>query len=447
MKIGLGGGAATIERIIEQAQEAEASGFTTLWYPSAVLGDPLVPIAVAGRATSSIELGTAVLQTYTAHPLLTAARATSVSAAMGRPGFALGIGPSHDRAVEGVYGLSSAHVGRHTEEYTRVLVAALQGHDVHVDGEEFQVHAGAPPSPPYPVPVLLGALAPRMLRVAGEVADGTVTWMANRTALEEHVVPRIRAAASAAGRPAPRIVAGLPVAVHDDVREAHDDAARQYGFYGELPNYARICAPAVSSARRMPASSATRTRWPRNCEHSSTRARPTCGPRSSPWVLTGRPHAHGQRAPGERSRTKTELSDRSRRAVPARNSAGRRRTPRRGTIIDRNAAGAMTSKLVPNCRSWLRIATVSGCVARVGEHEPDQQVVPDPQELEDRQRRDRREADRDHDGPEDLPFGRTVDPCGLEQLAGDAGKEIAQQEDGEGQPERDVEQHDAEMSP
>ena len=207
MKIGLGGGAATIERIIEQAQEAEASGFTTLWYPSVVLGDPLVPIAVAGRATSSIELGTAVLQTYTAHPLLTAARATSVAAAMGRPGFVLGIGPSHDRAVEGVYGLSYAHVGRHTEEYTRVLVAALQGHDVHVDGEDFQVHAGASRRRRYPVPVLLGALAPRMLRVAGEVADGTVTWMANRTALEEHVVPRIRAAASAAGRPAPRIVA------------------------------------------------------------------------------------------------------------------------------------------------------------------------------------------------------------------------------------------------
>ncbi len=79
-----------------------------------------------------------------------------------------------------------------------------------------------------------------MLRVAGEVADGTVTWMANRTALEEHIVPRIRAAASAADRPAPRIVVGLPVAVHHDVEEARDDAQRQYGFYGELPNYARI---------------------------------------------------------------------------------------------------------------------------------------------------------------------------------------------------------------
>jgi alkanesulfonate monooxygenase SsuD/methylene tetrahydromethanopterin reductase-like flavin-dependent oxidoreductase (luciferase family) len=88
--------------------------------------------------------------------------------------------------------------------------------------------------------VLLGALAPRMLRVAGEIADGTVTWMANRDALESHVVPRIRAAAEAAGRPPPRVVAGLPVAVHDDVAEARAAAAQQYGFYGNLPNYARI---------------------------------------------------------------------------------------------------------------------------------------------------------------------------------------------------------------
>jgi alkanesulfonate monooxygenase SsuD/methylene tetrahydromethanopterin reductase-like flavin-dependent oxidoreductase (luciferase family) len=79
-----------------------------------------------------------------------------------------------------------------------------------------------------------------MLRVAGEVADGTVTWMANAVAIETHVSPRIRAASAAAGRPAPRIVAGLPVAVHDDVDEARETAARQYGFYGNLPNYARI---------------------------------------------------------------------------------------------------------------------------------------------------------------------------------------------------------------
>jgi F420-dependent oxidoreductase-like protein len=240
MRIGLGAGAATIDRIIEQAVEAEAAGFATLWFPSAVLGDPLAAIAVAGRATARIELGTAVLVTYAAHPALTAARAASVSASMGRPGFVLGMGPSHDMAIERMYGLSYAHVGRHTEEYTRIVTAALRGEEVHLDGDDFRVHLASPTPAPFPVPVLLGALAPRMLRVAGEVADGTVTWMANREALESHVVPRIRAAAVAAARPAPRVVVGLPVAVHDDLDEARAEAARQYGFYGELPNYARI---------------------------------------------------------------------------------------------------------------------------------------------------------------------------------------------------------------
>jgi F420-dependent oxidoreductase-like protein len=240
MRIGLGAGAPTIDRIIEQAEEAEAAGFTSLWLPSSVLGDPLTAIAVAGRATSSIELGTAVLVTYAAHPLLTAARAASTAAAMARPGFVLGLGPSHDMAIEGMYGLSYEHVGRNTEEYASIVTAALRGDDINVDGDDFQVHAAAPTPPPFPVPVLLGALAPRMLRVAGEIADGTVTWMANREALESHVVPRITAAAASAGRSAPRVVAGLPVAVHDDVDEAREAAARQYGFYGPLPNYARI---------------------------------------------------------------------------------------------------------------------------------------------------------------------------------------------------------------
>jgi len=139
-----------------------------------------------------------------------------------------------------MYGLSYEHVGRHTEEYIRIVVAALHGDDVQVDGDDFRVHVGTPTAAPFPVPVLLGALAPRMLRVAGEVADGTITWMANREAVESHVVPRITAAADAAGRPAPRVVVGLPVAVHDDVDEAREAAARLYGFYGNLPNYERI---------------------------------------------------------------------------------------------------------------------------------------------------------------------------------------------------------------
>ena len=116
MRIGLNGAASSVDRMVDLAAEAEADGFATLWYPSAVSGDPLVTIALAGRATTTIELGTSVLQTYTSHPALMANRAQSVVQAMGRPGFTLGVGPSHEPVIE-AFGYPYDHVGRHTEEY------------------------------------------------------------------------------------------------------------------------------------------------------------------------------------------------------------------------------------------------------------------------------------------------------------------------------------------
>jgi F420-dependent oxidoreductase-like protein len=242
MRIGLTGGASTVDKMVEQAARAEADGFTSLWYASAIAGDPLVAMALAGRATSTIELGTSVLQTYTCHPLLQANRAASVVGGMGRAGFTLGVGPSHQPVIEDVLGLSYDQPGRHTEEYVRVLTSALRDGAVAFDGEEFRVHApdGRVAAPAHPVPVLVGALAPRLLRVAGEVADGTILWMGNARAVETHVAPRVTKAAADAGRPAPRIVAGLPVAVHDDIAEARATAAQLFAGYGVLPNYRRL---------------------------------------------------------------------------------------------------------------------------------------------------------------------------------------------------------------
>ena len=242
MRIGLNGGGATVERMIEQAKQAEAEGFSALWYPSAVAGDPVTPMAVVGRETSSIELGTSVLQTYTAHPVLQANRIAAAAMVMGRPGFTLGLGPSHAPVIEGMFGMSYATPGRHTEEYIEIVAALLHGEAVNVSGDEYTLR-GAPAQPPaQPVQVLVAALAPRLLRVAGAVADGTILWMGNARAVETHVVPRIHAAAESAGRSTPRIVAGLPVAVHDDVAEARAVAARQFAIYGTLPNYQRILA-------------------------------------------------------------------------------------------------------------------------------------------------------------------------------------------------------------
>jgi F420-dependent oxidoreductase-like protein len=241
MRIGLTGGASTVDKIVAQAKRAEEDGFTALWYASNVAGDPLTAMALAGRATSRIELGTAVLQTYPCHPLLQANRVAAAANAMNRPGLTLGLGPSHRPLVEGVLGLDYGHPGRNTEEYLRIVTALLAGERVDVDGEDWTTHSdGRMVAPEHPVPVLLSALSPRLLRLAGEVADGTVLWMATATAIETHVAPALTAAADAAGRPAPRIVAGLPIAVHDDAALAREAVAATAGVYSAMPNYRRI---------------------------------------------------------------------------------------------------------------------------------------------------------------------------------------------------------------
>lgn len=241
MRIGLTGGGTSVDKVVAQAVQAEADGFSALWYASIVTGDPLVAMAIAGRATASIELGTAVLQTYPVHPLLQANRIASVTDAMGRPGFTLGIGPSHEPLVRGVYGLSYDHPGRSTEEYLRILTGLLRGEQVDHDGADWTTHSEGRMTPlRQPVPVLLSALGPRLLRVAGEIADGTILWMAPAKAIESHVAPKLHAAATAAGRPAPRIVAGLPVAVHSDEGEARAAAAATSGAYAGMANYQRI---------------------------------------------------------------------------------------------------------------------------------------------------------------------------------------------------------------
>lgn len=240
MRIGLTGGGSTLDPIIKQARTAEDDGFTSLWYASSVAADPLAAMAIAGRETRSIELGTAVLQTYPCHPLLQANRVTAAANAMGRPGFTLGLGPSHASVVHGVYGMSYDNPGRNTAEYLSIITTALRGEQVDFDGVDWSAHRPGGTVPNQPVQVLLSALSPRLLRVAGAIADGTVLWMASAKAIDVHIAPRILAAARDAGRPAPRIVAGLPVAVHDDEAEARSATADTAGMYAEMPNYQRI---------------------------------------------------------------------------------------------------------------------------------------------------------------------------------------------------------------
>lgn len=135
--------------------------------------------------------------------------------------------------------MSYQRPGHHTEDYVSIIGPLLAGEAVDHHGQEL---SGASQSPRMdsPAPLLLAALGPRLLRVAGEAMQGTITWIADAEAVRSHVGPTISAAAARAGRPAPRIVVGVPVAVHDDEAEASETAATQFAVYGQLPNYQRI---------------------------------------------------------------------------------------------------------------------------------------------------------------------------------------------------------------
>ena len=163
---------------------------------------------------------------------------TTQIAAGGR--LTLGIGPSHKPGIENVLGLSYDRPAKHVEEYLAVLRPLIDEGKVDFDGDFYNVHATLDVPDGLPVSVMISALAPRMLRLGGAVADGTITWMAGVRAIDSHVVPRITAAASEAGRPAPRVSVGLPVAVTDDESAGRAQAANLFERYGTLVNYRRI---------------------------------------------------------------------------------------------------------------------------------------------------------------------------------------------------------------
>ncbi|MEU1549265.1 LLM class F420-dependent oxidoreductase [Nocardia sp. NPDC005745] len=232
-----------LERMLRDIEWAESAGLDTAWIPQIPTDfDALITIAAMGLRTSRIELGTAVVPLQTQHPIALARQALSAHAAAGGR-LALGVGPSHHWIVRDMLGLPYDKPAAYTRDYLEVLHAGLRGPGrVDVQNATFTVHNPLDLGPVAPVPVLVAALGPVMLRIAGEQADGTVLWMADERAIADHVVPKISKAAADAGRPAPRVVAGLPVCLCEPGRvdEARERANRILGEAEISPNYQRL---------------------------------------------------------------------------------------------------------------------------------------------------------------------------------------------------------------
>ena len=240
MQIGATCGMATsgsLKDVIASAIDFETRGFSSMWMVQAFGLDSINALSIAGRETKSIELGTSVVPTFTRHPVTMAQQALTTAVSSGGR-FTLGVGLSHKMIVEDMYGLSYDKPAKHMREYLSVLGPLLKGEQVSYEGELYNVNfdigvTDAPKS----LPILLAALGPVMLKLAGALADGTVTWLTGLDTLENHIVPSVTKAAREAGKPAPRIVAGLPILLTNDPNGARESLSNKFQLYDSMPSY------------------------------------------------------------------------------------------------------------------------------------------------------------------------------------------------------------------
>jgi F420-dependent oxidoreductase-like protein len=208
-------------------------------FASQIFGpDALTLLAVAGSQVPGIGLGTGVVPVYPRHPMMLAQQALTVQAATGNR-LLLGVGLSHQVVVEGMWGMSYERPAAYMKEYLASLMPLLHGEAVRSEGQRVTTNAYAPleiggvEAPP----VLVAALGDTMLGLAGRVADGTITWMTGTATIGGHIAPTITAAADAAGRPAPRVVVSLPIAVTADPDAARERMNEAFAIYPNLPAY------------------------------------------------------------------------------------------------------------------------------------------------------------------------------------------------------------------
>ena len=225
----------TIDALVARGQEIERRGFASMWMANIFALDAILTLAIVGRETKRIELGTAVVPTYPRHPFAMAQEAVSANmAARGR--VALGIGLSHKLVIENMFGLSYEKPARHMREYLEVLAPLMRGEQVEYTGETYRVATKLSIETPPPA-LLVAAMGDVMLKIAGELSDGTVLWMTGAKTVETHVAPKLSASARAAGRPAPRIAAGIPIVLTNDPDGARAWTAKNLVMYGHLPSY------------------------------------------------------------------------------------------------------------------------------------------------------------------------------------------------------------------
>ncbi len=231
--IGADGTNNTLDDVIKVAQTAEAAGLDNVWLANIFSFDAITTLALIGRETQRIGLGTAVTPTYPRHPTAIAQQALTTAAASNNR-FTLGIGLSHKLVIEDMLGMSYDKPAKHMREYLSVLMPLARGEQANFEGEQYRVRGVALDIPGADrLPVVIAGLGPVMLKLAAELADGTNTWMVGPNTMENHIMASLHNAGSAD----PTVVAGLPIVLTTNVDAAKEKIAQDLTIYGQLPSY------------------------------------------------------------------------------------------------------------------------------------------------------------------------------------------------------------------
>ena len=244
MSISVWGGSdvTTVDQVVARVRGAAGDGLAAIWFPQGFGLDTLTALAVAAVKVPDIRLGTAVVPIQGRHPIPLAQQALTVADAAGPGRFTLGVGVTHAPVSEGFYGIPySSVVPLCAEELEALSPLLSEARHADVAGSRLTARAklgltGPPPG------LVLAALGPKMLDLAGRLTDGTVTWMTGAATLGRDVVPRLREAARAAGRPPPRVIVGLPVCVTDDVAGARGRIGEAMAGAARMASYHRMLA-------------------------------------------------------------------------------------------------------------------------------------------------------------------------------------------------------------
>jgi 5,10-methylenetetrahydromethanopterin reductase len=231
----------SLRGIVAHAAAAESDGFASYWMPQMAVPDALTAIAAMGTATSTIEIGTAVVPIWPRHPLMLAGQVLTTQEAVDNR-LVLGIGLAHKGIVESTFKIPFQAMASQMDDYLSVLLPALADRSVKFTGDHWSGEddlSGSCRDVVSP-PVLLAAMGPRMLRMAGERAHGTILWLSGALTIAHTIRPALEDAAASADRPLPRIVAGLPVCVTTDPERARRRIGRALAAYEGFASYRAV---------------------------------------------------------------------------------------------------------------------------------------------------------------------------------------------------------------